>query len=220
MKKIKIEVIHDIVCSWCPIGYKNVKNALDILSNEIEADIFYLPFELNPTLEPQGISIDKYLMRNNHWNQDQFDNYCNGVVESANKVGLVYDYSKRTHYYNTSKAHLLQHWSEQYNKQEDFHLAIIEAYFKLGKNISDDNILLEIISNIGLNLTEASKVLQDHKIDKSLQKKYARVDSFNIQRIPAFIINDTYLVAGTNTVQYFVEYFGNTDDYTSIQNVS
>ena len=39
MKHVKVEMIHDLVCSWCPIGYNNLKRAADSLSNRIETDI-------------------------------------------------------------------------------------------------------------------------------------------------------------------------------------
>lgn len=52
MKALKIEMIHDVVCSWCPIGYANLKQALKNLA--IEADISFLPSELNPGMGPKG----------------------------------------------------------------------------------------------------------------------------------------------------------------------
>ena len=51
-KKLKIEMIHDIVCSWCPIGYRNIKTAIDSLN--IEVDFHFIPFELNPEMEERG----------------------------------------------------------------------------------------------------------------------------------------------------------------------
>ena len=41
-KKLKIEMVHDIVCSWCPIGYSNIKTAINNLN--IDVDFHFLPF--------------------------------------------------------------------------------------------------------------------------------------------------------------------------------
>lgn len=49
-KPIKIEMIHDLVCSWCPIGYQHLKQALAWLIDEIQASVQFLPFALHPVL--------------------------------------------------------------------------------------------------------------------------------------------------------------------------
>ena len=36
MKKLKIEIVHDLVCSWCPIGYSNIRKAIDNLGIEVK----------------------------------------------------------------------------------------------------------------------------------------------------------------------------------------
>ncbi len=41
MSAVKIEMSHDVVCSWCAIGYKHLTDAITDLG--IEADIRYLP---------------------------------------------------------------------------------------------------------------------------------------------------------------------------------
>ena len=52
MQTLKIEMIHDVVCSWCHIGYYNISRALESLSSEVSAEIHYLPFQLNPDMGP------------------------------------------------------------------------------------------------------------------------------------------------------------------------
>lgn len=61
MSAPKIEIVHDVVCSWCPIAYANVKQALHNL--DTKADIYFLPYELNPEMGPQGEAINDHLQR-------------------------------------------------------------------------------------------------------------------------------------------------------------
>jgi len=65
MKTLKIEMIHDVVCSWCPIGYANLQQALRNLN--MEADIYFLPSELNPEMGPMGEGIEEYFERRYQW---------------------------------------------------------------------------------------------------------------------------------------------------------
>ena len=61
MRALIIEIVHDVVCSWCPIAYANVKQALYNL--DIKADIYFLPYELNPEMDIEGEAINDHLQR-------------------------------------------------------------------------------------------------------------------------------------------------------------
>ena len=59
MQQLKIEMIHDLVCSWCPIGYRNIKQAIDILADQLSINLHFLPYELNPgTMTPTTVPYD------------------------------------------------------------------------------------------------------------------------------------------------------------------
>jgi len=67
MTPLKIEMIHDLVCSWCHIGYHNISRALEALSAEVTVEFRYLPFQLNPSMGPGGEDITEHLCRRNQW---------------------------------------------------------------------------------------------------------------------------------------------------------
>ncbi len=210
MVKIKIEAIHDLVCSWCPIGRSNLKTALKILGKQIEVEIKYLPFELNPDMLPAGETIEAHLMRRNGWTKEQFMHYRANVVGVAKEAGLIYDYSKRTHYYNTAKAHRLVHFAQAFQKQGAVVDALTEQYFTQGVNLSEDKNLLDIATSVGLDREQAEKALSSAEvadISENIQHKYDRVREFAVGSVPAFIINGTELVQGANSVKFFVRYF-------------
>lgn len=115
MKTLKIEMVHDVVCSWCPIGYSNIQKAIDNLG--IEVDFHFLPFELNPKMPCEGEEIASYFKRIQGWNSATLLDYQTTLVKTAKNAGVNIDFSKRTHYYNTKNAHKLIHLAEQFNKQ-------------------------------------------------------------------------------------------------------
>ena len=69
------------------------------------------------------------------------------------------DFSKRTHYYNTHKAHLLLHVSEASNSQQAMNDKLIDAYFKRELNISDAQTLIDLSSEIGLDRVQVEQAL-------------------------------------------------------------
>ena len=102
-------MIHDIICSWCPIGYRNIKSALAEFESQLDVEFRFLPYELNPEMPADGERIDVHLKRRNDWNDEQFLRYREELVETARQAGLNYDFGKRTHYWNTALAHKLLH---------------------------------------------------------------------------------------------------------------
>jgi len=210
MMKVKIEAIHDLVCSWCPIGRSNLKAALKILDKQIVVEIQYLPFELNPEMSSEGETIEAHLMRRNGWTKEQFIHYRTDLVDVAKEAGLIYDYSKRTHYYNTAKAHRLVHFAQAFQKQGAVVDALTEQYFTQGVNLSEDENLLGIATSVGLDRELAEWALSSAEvadISENIQHKYERVRRLGVGSVPAFIINGTELVLGANSVDYFVRYF-------------
>ena len=62
-EKVTIDIWSDVMCPWCVIGYKNLEAALAGLEGEIEAEIRWLPFELNPDMPPEGEESRAHIAR-------------------------------------------------------------------------------------------------------------------------------------------------------------
>ena len=205
--KIKIELIHDVICSWCPIGYRNVKVALKQFDDELDVEFRFLPYELNPQMPKEGERIDDYLRRRNNLSDEELFRYREKVVATAADAGLTYDYSKRTHYWNTVKALTLLHLAEKIGKQEAVNEALIQQYFTEGLNVDDLDGLAAVAESIGINRRELESALESPKVAAEMARKYAQVQSFGIRSVPSFVINDTELLTGSNSVEFFSEYF-------------
>jgi predicted DsbA family dithiol-disulfide isomerase len=48
--KLKIDIVSDVVCPWCTIGYKRLEKAIIELGVQDKIDITWQPFELNPNI--------------------------------------------------------------------------------------------------------------------------------------------------------------------------
>jgi predicted DsbA family dithiol-disulfide isomerase len=200
MKRLKIEIVHDVVCSLCAIGYANLQQALRNLG--IEADIHFLPFELNPDMPKEGETIDYYFKRRQGWLAETLQDHQESLVKSASNAGVTIDFSKQTHYYNTRNAHKLMHWVEQFNKQAAANESLIDAYFKQGLDISDTGVLLDIAEEVGMGRVETQKALSSAQITQALEKKIKRQQGFKARSIPAFILNEDTLITGSNSVKF------------------
>ncbi len=200
---VKIEMVMDLVCSWCPIGYMNMKLAIEQL--KIEVDFQFLPFELNPTMAAEGELISHYFKREMGWSQNKLDDYQAGLVRTANEAGVIIDFANRTHYYNTHKAHLIMRWTHNFNLQTHFYEHLIKAYFEQGLDINKETVLLDIIEKIGLNRQAGKEALSSGVLKQTLNQKKLAYKAFNISRIPTFILDTKAVISGSLSVLGMVE---------------
>jgi len=162
-----------------------------------------LPFELNPNMADVGESITSYFKRQMGWNEGKLLAYQRSLVTTAAKAGVSIDFSKRTHYYNARNAHVLMHWAEQFNKQTEVNERLIKAYFNDGQDISNLTVLLNIAEELGFDMQRANVELTSTELNQELDKKASRYKAFNISSIPAFIVNESTLISGSNSVKSF-----------------
>ncbi len=209
MRQIKVEMIHDLVCSWCPIGYNNFKAAANVLKDEVELDLQFLPFELNPQMPTGGENIMDWMRRRTGSSIAEIEKYRVNLIEVGAKSGVNFDFSKRTHYYNTSTAHILMHWASTQNKHIQLNEALIPAYFTNGIAMDDLEQLMEVVDSVGLDVNEATAALGNPVIQAGFEAKKKRIQSFNVSSVPAFIIDQTHLVSGSNSADFFIDLFRN-----------
>lgn len=199
--KLKIEMVHDIVCSWCPIGYNNIRKAINNL--KIDVDFRFVPFEINPEMGESGEAIADYFKRNAGWDEDQLREYQTKLVRNAKDADIVIDFAKRLKYYNTRKAHLLMHFAERFNEQMSLNERLIKAYFSQGLDISNTEVLLNVAAEVGLPKNMTSSALFSPEINQELDIKIERRSTVKVRSVPAFIVNENILISGSNSVDFF-----------------
>ena len=59
--KIRIDIVSDVVCPWCIIGYSQLQEALSRLDSEVQVEIHWHPFELNPMMPPEGQELREHM---------------------------------------------------------------------------------------------------------------------------------------------------------------
>ena len=88
--KIKIEIVSDVVCPWCIIGYKRLEKAIEELDVKDKIEIEWQPFQLNPTMSPEGKNALEYMSNKYTKLAEEADKAFNGDYseELNDLVGL------------------------------------------------------------------------------------------------------------------------------------
>jgi len=61
MADLRIDIISDVVCPWCYLGYSRLKQAIEQLGDDYRIDIRWQPFELHPDMPLSGADRETYL---------------------------------------------------------------------------------------------------------------------------------------------------------------
>ena len=56
---LRIDIVSDVMCPWCIIGYHQLVTALE--ASDVDHEIHWHPFELNPNMPPEGQDIGEHL---------------------------------------------------------------------------------------------------------------------------------------------------------------
>ncbi|KAB7888936.1 DsbA family oxidoreductase [Poseidonibacter ostreae] len=198
--KIKIDIISDVVCPWCAIGYKRLSLAIDELGIKDKVEIQWHPFELNPNMPREGQNANKYLMNKLGLNKDALIKKRESVTTLGEKSGFKFNYFEEMKKVNTLNAHILLDYAKEFNKQTQLKVRLQEAYFGEKKDISNRNVLAKEVEKVGLNVGEAMARLDSKEAIKSIkdQEKYWRDQGASA--IPIMIFNNNVVRAGANKV--------------------
>ena len=194
-KSIKIDIFSDIVCPWCYIGLKNLENAF-LNRNQLVPRYIWHAFFLNPDLPKSGIDREQYLKLKFGKNVDSV--YKN-IQKSGEKSGVFFNFSKISKTPNTKIIHKIIISSNNSKKISEI---FFKSYFIEGKDISNENIIKNILLNNNINYENLEKkfIIAEKKINKDLNFAI----NHNINSVPVFIFNDEYLISGAHSKKIFL----------------
>jgi len=206
IQKLQIDIVSDVMCPWCIIGYKQLASALKATNTPHE--IRWHPFELNPNMPPEGQNIREHIAEKYGSTKAQSDASRLQMKRVGAELGFEFNYSEDARMHNTFHLHQLLHWAEQQGRMHDLKMALFTAHFTNERNLSDDAVLADIASEIGLDRDDALTVLSDQRFADAVRNAEQHWINQGIQSVPAVIFNQRHLVSGAQGVE----------NYTSILN--
>lgn len=189
MHKITVSMVSDVVCPWCIVGYKRLKQAIDML-DDIEVEIQFHPFELNPNMPEQGQNLRDHIVEKYGVSAQQSDENRERLVHIGNTVGFSFNFSDESRMYNTFKAHQLIHIAAQKGLEESMKLRLFSAYFTEGKNINEINVLVEEAVVIGLDKKDVEHMLTTQQYATLVRQEASKWLQRGIQSVPTFVVGN------------------------------
>lgn len=211
--QIKLDIVSDVSCPWCIIGYKALEQALKNLAPDIQASITWQPFELNQLMPAEGQEIVEHLTQKYSISEQQTEQNRQTVVERGLSVGYEFGIRGGGRIYNTFDAHRLLHWAhmldeekqitEDQDQQTALKLALFDLYFQQEGDPSDHQQLLSVVGAIGLDVTSARDVLNTDKFSQEVRALQQHYQSAGVTSVPAVIVNNKHLISGGQPTEVF-----------------
>jgi predicted DsbA family dithiol-disulfide isomerase len=200
-KRLAIDFVSDVVCPWCAIGLASLERALERVAGEIDVELRFQPFELNPQMGPEGEDIDEHLAKKYGSTQAQRDAARAALRERGAAVGFTFGTRSRT--WNTFDAHRLLHWAGLEGRQRELKHALLNAYHGAGRNPSDPAVLADAAAAAGLDPTRAAAVLASGAYADDVRAAEREWQQMGIRAVPSIVIDRRHLVSGGQPAEIF-----------------
>jgi predicted DsbA family dithiol-disulfide isomerase len=200
---MKIDFVSDVSCPWCAIGLNALEQAIGRLGLDLKVDLHFQPFELNPDMGPGGQDITEHLVQKYGITAEQADSNREGIRQRGRQVGFDFNMERRGRIYNTFDAHRLLHWAGLQGRQLELKHALFAAYFTEGRDPSDQDLLVSLAGQVGLDEAQARQVLTEDRFAQEVRELEQFYTGQGIRSVPSVIINDRHLIQGGQPVELF-----------------
>ena len=203
MKNLKIDIVSDVMCPWCIVGYKGLETALEQLGPDIKADITWLPFELNPQMPTEGQDMDEHIIEKYGITAEQSAQNREVLSQRGKDAGFEFKFGPDMRMINSFDLHRLLAWAKDQGKQHELQMAFFDEHFTENTPLDKNENLIKIINSIGLDGVAAQQVLDSNEYSDQVRTEQRFALENGINAVPSFIINDKHLISGGQSSDTF-----------------
>ena len=201
MKSIEIDLVSDVVCPWCAVGYYRLKRAADKLG--IELLIHWHPFELNPNMPAEGEDLYDHFMNKYRMSAEQTNGLGATLKRYGAPLGFEFNYPQGNRMRNTFKVHQLLAWAKPQKAETRLYEALFTAYFTHQQDIASTEVLRDIIESVDLNRDEAQSILSQNLFAESVREKERKWMDKGIDAVPTMIFPGPQRVGGAQPLEHY-----------------
>ncbi|QPC81866.1 DsbA family oxidoreductase [Phototrophicus methaneseepsis] len=202
---MKVEIWSDIACPWCYIGRRRFESALDQFEHDNEVEVVWRSFQLDPSApqEPSD-SLNDMLMKKMGVDRSRVEAMQAHVTQLAAQEGLEYhlDDAKLV---NSMDAHRLIHLAAHHGLQGDMKERLQRAYFTEGLVVSDEETLVQLAVEVGLDAAEVREMLAGDAYAADVRADIRRAQMIGVNGVPFFVFDERYAISGAQPSDLFLE---------------
>mmetsp|Transcript_46960 Transcript_46960/g.92448 ORF Transcript_46960/g.92448 Transcript_46960/m.92448 type:complete len:229 (-) Transcript_46960:163-849(-) len=196
--KLELSFVSDLVCPWCVIGHKNLRTAISKLSDDLQINVVWRPFQLHPNISAEG--YDKEALASLKFGgKDRAKRYFQRVVAAGKEVGFDFRSNKSKAVPNTLDGHRLL-WLAEQHQDSTTQTAVAEklfaAHFTQGRDISSHEVLASVAAECGLDQADVLYFLKSEAGRAEVLQQEQQARDMDIMGVPTIVVNGRYLLPG------------------------
>jgi predicted DsbA family dithiol-disulfide isomerase len=199
---MQIDIVSDTVCPWCFIGKRRLEKAL-ALRPDLEFDIRWRAYRLDPTIPPEGVDRKQYMQAKFGDNPNR-QAMQDALLKAGHDEGIAFAFDRIARSPNTLDSHRLIRWAATAGTQNEIVERLFEAYFEDGRDIGNHDVLTEIAAETGMDSATVADLLEQDSDRALVADEDALAHRLGISGVPTFIFENKYMISGAHDPEQIV----------------
>ena len=161
---------------------------IEKLRTEHNVKIEWVHFPLHPETPAEGRALSAM------FGGREADRKARHEQMKARMTAEGLPYGERTMTYNSRLAQELGKWADTQSGGEAIHDAFFRAYFVEARDISDVEVMLDIVKSVGLSVEDAREVLEKRTFKDAVDEDWKLSHQYGITGVPTFVIGNRGVV--------------------------
>ena len=212
-RSITVEMVSDLVCPWCWLGMRRILGAIALVP-EIEVDLLFRPYELDPTIPAEGTDYKAYMQSrlggtgeiDETPEKSRFRAMREALETYGHDEDIPFRFSGITVRPNTLNAHRVVRWAQGQGVGAAVKEALFAAYFRDHRDIGTAGVLAQVAGANGLDEGIVADLLASDADVASVREEEALFQQMGIRGVPTYIGNRRIAVQGAETSEKLAKF--------------
>lgn len=187
---ITLEVFSDYVCPFCRLAEPALHQ---LLAERTDVNVIWRSFELRPNTVPPLDPNAEYLQR--VWEAS--------VLPLAAKLGVTMKLPPVQP--RTRRTHEAAHWARSIGRFDEYHSALLAAFFERGENIGEVDTLVALAGSLGMPGDALRRALVAREFEQVVIDDEENARHTDVGSVPAFVAEGRFGVIGVQPVEVLRE---------------
>ena len=197
-----VDVVADVVCPWCYLGWRRVKAAL-ASRPDLQATVVWRTYQLDPSLPEAGVDRKAY-MAAKFKDPSRLREVHDALVAGGADDGIVFDFEAIEKSPNTNAAHRLIRWALSAGVQDVVVEALFAAYFTQGRDIGDPMVLADIAEAAGMERFTVLQLLSEGADREAVAREHSMAVQGGVTGVPFVIFAGKVAVVGAESPEHIL----------------
>jgi predicted DsbA family dithiol-disulfide isomerase len=193
-RRLIIEIVSDVICPWCYIGKRRLEKALPLIGAllaDVEVEIRWLPFQLNPDMPAAGVPRQEY-RKAKFGSLERAKTLDARVASEGSGEGIAFAFDRIERTPNTVRAHQLIELAQRQGVGNPVVDALFRAYFEEARDVGDAAVLEDIAARCGVrDWPQAADAPTVAQLEEDMR-------GLGISAVPTFIFDRRTGVSGAH----------------------